>query len=51
MEWELKPGDTVDAWTLAERLGRGGNGEVWLAEHLTLGRGDRRQLSFRLSDD
>jgi serine/threonine protein kinase len=28
----LQPGDRVDQWTLRERFGKGGSGEVWAAE-------------------
>ena len=51
MEWELKAGDTVDGWTLTKRLGRGGNGEVWVAEHQTLGRAALKLLKLRFQGE
>lgn len=51
MEWTLKPGDLVDGWTLGESLGRGGNGEVWLAEHQTLGRAALKLLKLKFQGE
>ena len=28
----FRPGDQVDRWTLRERFGKGGSGDVWAAE-------------------
>lgn len=29
----MRRGDKIDGWVLISRLGRGGNGEVWRADH------------------
>jgi hypothetical protein len=47
MDWNLKVGDSVDGWTLNEKLGGGGNGEVWLAEHATFGQAALKLLKLR----
>jgi serine/threonine protein kinase len=51
MEWELKPGDCVDRWTLTRRLKPGGNGEVWIAEHVELGQGALKLLKLRFQSE
>ncbi len=39
----MKPGDIVDSWCLKEKLGAGGNAEVWVAE-----RPDRTESALKI---
>jgi serine/threonine protein kinase len=50
VEWELKAGEAVDGWTLTELLGKGGNGEVWVAEHPALGRAALKLLKLKFQN-
>jgi serine/threonine protein kinase len=50
MTMALRPKDKVDEWTLRAHLGRGGNGEVWRAEHPQHGEAALKIL-FRKSGD
>lgn len=46
----LRPGDTIDGWTLTSELGRGGNGEVWRAVHPDHGEAALKVLAGKSGD-
>jgi serine/threonine protein kinase len=46
----VKAGDRIDDWTLVSPLGKGGNGEVWVATHAELGERALKVLSSKGGD-